>query len=95
VAKRTAKPSFLKTSVRWTNSLAALLSLAPTLRLSPSQPVRMRKRVQRAHQPRQGLAIKAPRQKRYYKGMAVPMLAKGGLMHQAALAGQSYVFSKQ
>ena len=29
---------------------------------------------------------------RYYKGMAVLTLAKGGLMYQAALAGQKYTF---
>jgi len=29
---------------------------------------------------------------RYYKGMAVLVLAKGGLMYQAAVAGQKYTF---
>jgi lipid-binding SYLF domain-containing protein len=31
----------------------------------------------------------------YYKGMAVVTLAKGGLMYQAALAGQKYTFRKK
>lgn len=31
----------------------------------------------------------------YYKGFAVMTLAKGGLMYQAALAGQKYVFKRK
>jgi lipid-binding SYLF domain-containing protein len=32
---------------------------------------------------------------RYVKGMAVLVMTKGGLMYQAALAGQKYTFTKK